>query len=101
MEYGYSRVILGAHWQSDVDNSRMAASLLFSVLQTNEEFQAMMKEAQEEYREKTGSAVTGIRSVDDGRASDGNALIYTIDGRLANDSARGIVISEGQKRIAQ
>lgn len=100
MEYGYSRVILGAHWQSDVDNSRMAASLLFSVLQTNEEFQAMMKEAQEEYKEKTGPAEAGIRKVDDNRTSNGTAPIYTIDGRLANDSVRGIVISEGQKRIA-
>jgi hypothetical protein len=42
MDYGQSRVIVGAHWQTDVDNSRMAASLLFSVLQDNDDFQAML-----------------------------------------------------------
>ncbi len=101
MEYGFSRVIVGAHWQSDVDNSRMAASLLFSVLQTNDEFLAMVKEAQEEYKEKTGSSATGVRRTDVGAASNGTAVIYTIDGRLADENARGIVVSEGQKRIAQ
>lgn len=97
MEFGYSRVILGAHWQSDVDNSRMAASLLFCILQTNAEFQTMMKEAQVEYKEKTGSA--GVRTAAVGSSSNGTAHIYTIDGRQANDSTRGIVVSEGQKTI--
>jgi acid phosphatase (class A) len=53
MDYGLSRVIVGAHWQSDVDNSRMAASLLFSILQTNADFQSMMKKAQKEYQVMT------------------------------------------------
>ena len=53
MEYGLSRVIVGAHWQSDVDNTRVAASMLYSILQTNADFQSMMKEAQQEYKEKT------------------------------------------------
>ena len=53
MDYGLSRVIVGAHWQSDVDNSRMAASLLFSILQTNVDFQSMMKKAQKEYQVMT------------------------------------------------
>jgi len=53
MDYGLSRVIVGAHWQSDVDNSRMAASLLFCILQTNADFQSMMKKAQKEYRTQT------------------------------------------------
>ena len=52
IDYGLSRVIVGAHWQSDVDNSRAAASLLFSVLQNCPEFQMMLKKAQQEYQEK-------------------------------------------------
>lgn len=95
IDYGYSRVILGAHWQSDVDNSRMAASLLFSVLQTNADFQAMMKEAQEEYKEKTEEP-TNVRltTADD---SGSTALIYSIDGKPVSKTASGIVIAEGKK----
>ena len=37
-DYCNSRVIVAAHWQSDVDNSRAAASIGFCALQNNEEF---------------------------------------------------------------
>ena len=49
-KYGESRVIAGAHWQSDVDNTRGAASIGFSRLQTSPEFLAGMLRAQEEFR---------------------------------------------------
>ena len=52
MDYGQSRVIVGAHWQSDVDNSRVAASMLFSLLQTNDDFLAQMNRAKKEYKKK-------------------------------------------------
>ena len=51
-DYCNSRVIVGAHWQSDVDNSRTAASIGFCALQGSEEFIAQMKRAQNEYNEK-------------------------------------------------
>ena len=47
--YGENRVIAGAHWQSDVDASRVAASIGFSRLQTSPEFREMMVRAQEEF----------------------------------------------------
>lgn len=49
--YGESRVIAGAHWQSDVDASRVAASIGFSRLQTSELFHAQMLQAMEEFKE--------------------------------------------------
>ena len=52
-DYCDSRVILGAHWQSDVDASRAAASIGFCALQGSPEFIAQMKKAQKEYRKKT------------------------------------------------
>lgn len=52
-EYCDSRVILGAHWQSDVDLSRAAASVGFCALQGSKAFIAQMKKAQTEYAEKT------------------------------------------------
>ena len=48
-EYGVSRVIAGAHWQSDVDASRVAASIGFTSLQTSPEFQEDMAAAREEF----------------------------------------------------
>ena len=55
--YGESRVIAGAHWQSDVDASRVAASIAFCALQGNEDFMDQMAKAQQEYKEKTGQPV--------------------------------------------
>lgn len=52
--YGESRVIVGAHWQSDVDASRVAASIGYSVLHTSPEFREQMAKAQYEFLEKTG-----------------------------------------------
>lgn len=52
-DYCNSRVIVGAHWQSDVDASRTAASIGFCTLQSSEAFIAQMKKAQEEYRKIT------------------------------------------------
>ena len=49
-EYGESRVIAGAHWQSDVDASRVAASIGYSRLQTSPAFRAQMARACKEFR---------------------------------------------------
>ena len=48
--YGESRVIAGAHWQSDVDASRVAASIGYSRLQSCPAFRAQMSLAQDEFR---------------------------------------------------
>ena len=49
-EYGTSRVIAGAHWQSDVDASRVGASIGFSRLQTSPRFQSEMEAARQEFQ---------------------------------------------------
>lgn len=49
-DYCNSRVILGAHWQSDVDISRTAASAGFCALQGNPRFLAQFRKAQAEYK---------------------------------------------------
>ena len=48
--YGESRIIAGAHWQSDVDATRAAASIGYARLQTSPQFRADMAAAQEEFR---------------------------------------------------
>jgi acid phosphatase (class A) len=52
--YGESRVIVGAHWQSDVDASRVAASIGVCALHGSPEFREQMAKAQYEYLMKTG-----------------------------------------------
>ncbi len=95
-DYCNSRVIVGAHWQSDVDASRTAASIGFCALQGSEAFITQMKKAQQEYQEKTGSA--GMRTVvaPDNQSS---ARIYRIDGTAVDENAQGIIIEEGKKKV--
>ncbi|SFN16817.1 acid phosphatase (class A) [Izhakiella capsodis] len=47
-EYGQSRVICGAHWQSDVNAGRFVGGAEYSRLQSIPAFQKEMKQAQEE-----------------------------------------------------
>ena len=54
--YGESRVIVGAHWQSDVDAGRLAAAAAYSRMHTNERFLEQMRLARLEFRVKTGQA---------------------------------------------
>ena len=54
-EYGQSRVIVGAHWQSDVDAARLTSSATFARIQETEEFQKDFAAANEEYRRLTST----------------------------------------------
>jgi len=56
MMYGESRVIVGAHWQSDVDAGRLAASAAYARMHTSERFLEQMRLAQQEFRCKMGLA---------------------------------------------
>ena len=58
--YGESRVIVGAHWQSDVDVTRVAASIGFSALHTSPAFREQMHRAQYEFGVKTGKIMPKI-----------------------------------------
>ena len=97
-DYCTSRVIVGAHWQSDVDASRTAASIGFCALQGSEDFIAQMKKAQQEYKMKTGQQ-TGISTAAKAQAPAHTARIYNINGTPATNGTRGVVIQNGQKTI--
>ena len=59
-EYGESRVIVGAHWQSDVDAARLAASAAVARLQASPEYQADMAAARTEYLLWHGSVPANV-----------------------------------------
>ena len=48
--YGESRVICGAHWQSDVDAGMLAASIAVAKLHTSDRFLKQMEEAKKEFK---------------------------------------------------
>lgn len=50
--YGESRVIVGAHWQSDVDAGRLAASAAVIKLHTSPAFIKQMEKAKAEFRKR-------------------------------------------------
>ena len=55
--YGESRVIEGAHWQSDVDATRAAASIGYAALQTSADFREQMEKAKAEFNALTNKPV--------------------------------------------
>ena len=93
--YGESRVIVGAHWQSDVDASRVAASIGYAALHGSAEFREQMLKAQTEYLVKTGqiSSISELTVP----ASNYPSQAYRIDGTMATEDTRGIIIQDGKK----
>lgn len=55
--YGESRVIVGAHWQSDVDAGYLAASIAYAKMHTSDRFLEQMQKARNEYKRLTGQIV--------------------------------------------
>ena len=51
-EYGESRVIVGFHFQSDVDAARAITSILINQLNGNEAFRKQLAKAKEEFQRK-------------------------------------------------
>ena len=51
--YGENRVVVGAHWQSDTDAARLAASVAYARLHTSERFLEQMRKAREEFKRLT------------------------------------------------
>ncbi|MDE7414441.1 MAG: phosphatase PAP2 family protein [Muribaculaceae bacterium] len=51
-EFGQSRVIVGAHYQSDVDAGRVVGAGIVSILHTNKDFQKQLAKAKKEFARK-------------------------------------------------
>ncbi len=65
--YGESRVIVGAHWQSDVDVGMLAASAAVSKLHTSPRFLSLMERAKREFNRLSakGSAASDDTTLED------------------------------------
>ena len=56
-KYGDSRVIVGAHWQSDVEAGRLVAAIGYSQLHNSPEFCEQMAKAKAEFHRLSGTSV--------------------------------------------
>ena len=97
-EWGQSRVIVGYHWQSDVDASRLVAAAGYARLHTNAEFLADIAAARQEFAQlKSGQAAVPSVTTPSGSRS---AAIYNIQGQQLNGRPdNGIYIQEGKKIV--
>ena len=95
--YGENRLVVGAHWQSDTDAGRLAASAAYARLHTSEQFLEQMKKARKEYQTLKGNAaaVRSAQVVEHPAAT----RAYTLQGTPATASTRGIVIEGDQKVV--
>ena len=97
--YGESRVIAGAHWQSDVDASRVAGGIVYGALHQSAAFREQMQKAQAEYIEKTSGQTVEVNKVEATQAP--TIYIYNIDGTPTTEKTRGIKVEKGRKYATQ
>ena len=95
--YGENRLVVGAHWQSDTDAARLAASVAYARLHTSERFLEQMRKAREEFQRLKGdpTAVRSAQVIQHPAAT----RAYTLQGTPATATTRGIVIEDGKKVV--
>jgi acid phosphatase (class A) len=94
--YGENRLVVGAHWQSDTDAARLAASVAYARLHTSERFLEQMKKAREEFKRLSGA--TAVRPNYAPQQTE-NASIFDLSGRQVSTVPQGVFIQGGQKRV--
>ena len=93
--YGENRLVVGAHWQSDTDAARLAASAAYARLHTSERFLEQMRKAREEF--KALNTPVPVSDVPATQAKADPYPAYTLQGTPASNNTRGIVVSKGSK----
>ena len=101
-EYGYSRVIAGYHWATDIDAARLLACAVLARLNANPDFQTLIDNARKEVQ----GEMTDLENIStDSR--DGlppvSTGVYSIDGKYISKSEipseQGVYIVNGKKEI--
>ena len=95
--YGENRVVVGAHWQSDTDAARLAASVAYAKLHTSERFLEQMKKAREEFKAKSASDPSAVRQTR--AAQNESAAIYDLSGKRVTTPQNNIYIQNGKKQV--
>jgi len=91
-EMGNSRLIVGMHWQSDVDDARLVSAMACALMHSNKDFLEQMEKAKAEYKQNV-SKVTNAKA--NPNITDSKA--YTINGVRATSESKGVIIQNGTK----
>ena len=105
-QYGYNRLIVGYHWATDIEATRMLSSALVARLHAAPEVQQLIALACEEYKQVTsGIDQTPVAAPSAGTtgAADNGAATYDLQGRRLEKapSVPGIYITNGQKTVVK
>ena len=99
--YGESRVIVGAHWQSDVDAGRLVSSVAYMKLHTNQDFLEQMTKARSEFAEKKKNGMYSVQKLEN-NSKEKDGKIYNLEGyQLTNKTPNGIYIESGRKYLVK
>lgn len=105
-QYGYNRLIVGYHWATDIEATRMLSSALVARLHAAPEVQQLIALACEEYKQVTsGIDQTPVDAPSAGTtgAADSSTATYDLQGRRLEKapSVPGIYITNGRKTVVK
>ena len=96
-EYGYNRLIVGYHWFTDIEATRLLSSALVARLHADPEFRKLVEQAKNEYKQ----IITGVATPMETRQSHVSG-IYTLDGKSLNQAPdHGVWIENGMKVVGK
>ena len=95
INYGYNRLIVGYHWATDIEATRILSSALVARLHADPDVRQLIASAAAEYRQVT----TGITPAPQGEGRMAPAHAYRLNGIATTDSTRGIVVENGKKTV--
>ena len=100
-QFGYSRLITGYHWGTDIDDARLLASATVARQHADPQFRQLIAAARQEY-EGLDTAVQAValpRQHSTGTSAKGQTSAFRLDGIPATATTRGIVIENNKKTV--
>jgi len=94
-QIGISRLIVGMHWRSDVNDARMIAAEVVALLHSNTDFLKQMEKAKAEFQAKKATGISSVSS-DVNNANNGNNTKYTLSGMKADNNYKGVLLRTGK-----
>lgn len=95
-QYGMYRVIGGVDWYSEFEAGRSIANMAFALLASCGDFVELVGLAQDEYNYMQDPIITDLPGIA-ADAPETDQHWFTIDGRRATPSSRGVIVGRDQK----